>query len=220
MSLLRAPSLAVAAFVALAAADAHATIVVPMTIEQMAAEATCVARGRVVNSQAAWDDTHRRIYTYTEIQILERVRTKGSIPDSVVVRTLGGEVGTIGMKVSGTPQFTLAEEVVVFLRPDPVDATEFQVIGMSQGKFHVERAEKGAAFAVPSVEGLAFAKPGDGGGMKIDPTNVDAARIPLSTLRARVQGAGGATPVPQEPAQPKVDTTPPVTPPASTPNGQ
>ena len=95
-----------------------------------------------------------------EIQILERLHSTGDVANNVVVRTLGGEVGNIGMKVSGTPQFTLGEEVIVFLRNDPVDPTQFQVIGMSQGKFHVERPEKGGAVAIPSLEGLAFAKPG------------------------------------------------------------
>jgi hypothetical protein len=189
------------------------TIVVPMTIEDMAVEASCVARARVVNTQATWDDAHRRIYTYTEVQILERLHTKGEVLDSVVIRTLGGEVGNIGMKVSGTPQFALGEEVVVFLRSDPVDATQFQVIGMSQGKFHVERPDKGGAVAVPSVEGLAFAKPGADGKMKIDPTNVDAARIPLNVMRDRVLAAVRA-PVPQQ--QPGIDVTPPVTPPNTT----
>ena len=180
-----------------------------MTIEEMAVEASCVARARVVNTQATWDDSQRRIYTYTEIQILERMHTKGEVHDSVVIRTLGGEVGNIGMKVSGTPRFTLGEEVVVFLRNDPVDPAQFQVIGMSQGKFHVERPEKGGAVVVPSIEGLAFAKPGADGKMMVDPTNVDAARIPLSTMRDRVLAAV-RPPVPAQ--SPSLDTAPPTTP--------
>ncbi len=122
------------------------------------------------------------------------------------------------MQVSGTPRFTLGEEVVVFLRNDPVDATQFQVIGMSQGKFHVERPEKDGAFAVPSVEGLAFAKPGSDGRMKIDPTAVDAGRIPLGTIRDRVQAAVGSTPArPTQPQTPALDGTPVTAPPATPP---
>lgn len=172
----------------LASVEANATIVVPMTIEEMSAEAACVARGRVVNQQAAWDEAHRRIYTYTEIQVLERIHTKGTVPDTVVVRTLGGEVGEIGMKVSGTPRFEVGEEVVVFLRPDPVDAHQFQVVGMSQGKFAVERSEKGAIYAVPSVEGLAFARPSTEGKLMVDETT-DVSRISLGIMRDRVQAA-------------------------------
>lgn len=200
-----------------AASEAQATIVVPMTIEKMAVEAALVARGRVVNTQAAWDDAHRRIYTYTEIQVLERIHAPSAVPGTIVIRTLGGEVGNIGMKVSGTPRFTLGEEVVVFLRPDPMDAQQFQVIGMSQGKFHVERPLKGGALLVPSVEGLAFARPGSDGRMKIDPTQEDPARIPLDTLKERVHAAleSRGTPAPptgtgiQVPGQP---ATPPVSP--------
>jgi hypothetical protein len=189
---------------------AGATIVVPMTLEEMAIEASCVARGRVVNTQSAWDDAQRRIYTYTEIQILERIHTSRSVPDFVVVRTLGGEVGEVGMKVSGTPRFTLGEEVVVFLRADPVDAEQFQVIGMSQGKLHVERPLKGGELAVWSLEGLAFARPGGDGRMKIDPTQGDPSRIPLDDLRARVLAAV----TPAAAAQPGVDVAPeaPLTP--------
>jgi hypothetical protein len=172
----------------LASLEAKATIVVPMTIEQMAAESACVTRGRVVSQQAAWDEAHRRIYTYTEIQVLERIHSKGSVPDTVVVRTLGGEVGEIGMKVSGTPKFEVGEEVVVFLRHDPVDEHQFQVVGMSQGKFAVERADKGAIYAVPSVEGLAFARPSAEGKMMVDETT-DASRISLGVMKDRVQAA-------------------------------
>lgn len=197
------------------AAEAQATIVVPMTIEEMAVEAALVARGRVVNTQAAWDDAHRRIYTYTEIQILERIHAPSAVPDSIVVRTLGGEVGNIGMKVSGTPKFTMGEEVVVFLRLDPIDPQQFQVIGMSQGKFHVERPLKGGALLVPSAEGLAFARPGSDGRMKIDPQHEDPARVPLESLRERVQAAleargtpapptGTNIPVPGQPVTPRV----------------
>ena len=200
----------------LVATEARATIVVPMTIEEMAVEAACVARGRVVNTQSVWDDAHRRIYTYTEIQILERIHTKGRVHDSVVVRTLGGEVGNVGMKVSGTAKFTLGEEVVVFLRADALDATQYQVIGMSQGKLTVERAEKGGAVAVPSVEGLAFAKPGADGKMMIDPTKVDEGRIPLGVLRDRIRAAVGLKdpePVPEV----APETPPSVEPPVQTP---
>ena len=195
----------------LSPSEARATIVVPMTIEEMAIEASCVARGRVLNTQATWDDAHRRIYTYTEIEILERIHAKGEVASNVVVRTLGGEVGNIGMKVSGTPKFTLGEEVVVFLRNDPVDPTQFQVIGMSQGKFQVERPQKGGAVAVPSVEGLAFAKPGAGGKMMVDPTHTDAARIPLDTMRQRVRSAVQPA-APTSPQAPAIDVTPPSAP--------
>ncbi|MCB1282514.1 MAG: hypothetical protein KDB18_13410 [Salinibacterium sp.] len=118
---------------------ASATIVVPRTLEEMATHATAVVRAKVVARQSAWDADHRRIHTYTELALLETVAGE-SAKGPLVVRTMGGEVGDIGMRVAGVARFEVGEEVVLFLRVDPLDRSHFQVVGMSQGKYVVDRS--------------------------------------------------------------------------------
>lgn len=193
---------------------ASATIVLPRTVEEMATGASTVVRAKVVARQSAWDADHRRIHTYTELAVLETVT--GEAPKgALVVRTMGGAVGDIGMRVAGVAKFEVGEEVVVFLRVDPLDASHFQVIGMSQGKYTVDRSG-GAPVAVASVEGLAFARRTAEGKLSVDGHTSDlAGRVPLVDLVARVRAAKagrGATPVaPSAPAGPSTPSTPATT---------
>jgi hypothetical protein len=130
------------------------------------------------------------------------------------VRTIGGEVGKIGMRVSGVEKFTPNEEVVVFLRRDPGDQQLFQTVGMSQGKFSVQHEAKGRAVLIPSVEGLAFARPASDGTIKVSDETPAPNRIPLSELKERVTAAltaqvkTPADPVTAPNVQAPVDTTP------------
>lgn len=167
-----------------------ATVVVPMTIEDMTKESECVVRGRVVSSESAWDREHSKIYTSTEVTVLDPIHVTSGVPTKVVVRTLGGEVGSIGMKVAGTERFVLNEEVLLFLRKDPLVSSAFQVVGMSQGKYRIEaEAKTGRAMAVPSVEGLAFVRPDDTGILKVDPSAPQPSVLSLSDLKRRVLAA-------------------------------
>lgn len=190
----------------LAPAAALATIMVPTTIEEMSTEAVLVVTGRVLAQEAAWDQAHRKIFTFTEIQVLERIAGT-SDPKSLVVRTMGGEVGDIGMKVSGTPKFSPDEEVLLFLRDDPVEAGTFQVIGMSQGKFRLVRQPDGKTQVVPSVEGLAFVRRDGTGTYKVDESITPEGALDLGAVKARVLAARAAAPtqgptLPTTPAKP------------------
>ncbi len=174
----------------MAALPAAATIVVPLTIEEMAVRARAVVCGRVVKRSSAWDEAHKRIYTDTEIEVLDRIHDEAKVPAKIVLRALGGEVGDIGMSVSGTARFQVGEEVLVFVRSDPVQADKFQVIGMSQGKYRIERPGGQDPVAVPGLAGLSFARPNaETGAMVIQRTAHAPGQIALSVLRKRVQEA-------------------------------
>lgn len=191
-----------------ASAVATATIIVPQSVEEMAVASTAVVRAKVLQRQAAWDKDHRRIHTHTELQVLETVHSRQAVTGSVVIRTMGGEVGDIGMRVAGVARFEVGEEVLVFLTPDPLDAGEFQVVGMSQGKYRIDRS--GAEpMAVGSVEGLAFARRDTNGQLQVDHDAAEkGGKVSLSALVARVKAAVAAAP--QTPATPTVPTIPSV----------
>jgi hypothetical protein len=184
-----------ASLLALSAGSAVATVMMPMSLEEMSVEAKLVVTGKVLSAQSAWDESHRRIFTYTEIQVVEKIAGDAE-PRTLVIRTMGGEVGDIGMNVSGTPRFATNEEVLVFLRQDPVEAQSYQVIGMSQGKFKVVRPEKGPVEVVPSTAGLAFVKRDQGGSYKVDETISPESKMTLDALKQRVVSARRAPTAP------------------------
>ncbi len=168
---------------------ANATIVVPLSLEDLTVRSRAVVRATVRQHQSAWDEDHKRIYSYTELSVTEVI--SGEAPETLLVRTLGGEVGDIGMKVSGTPRFVLDQEVVVFLRRDSMDPDDFTVVGMSQGLYRIERDSAGRVMAVPGAEGLAYARKGRDGQRIVD-TNTEAIRIAYEALKSRVQAAAAA----------------------------
>lgn len=193
--------------------SSFATVVVPRTVDQMTAEAKTVVLGLVLSRESRWDDARRRIHTFTEVRVTET--WAGEAPGRLVIRTLGGEVGSIGMKVSGMPQFQVGEEVVLFLAADAMDAERFQVMGLAQGKFHVDRS-RGAAQAVPSTEGLVFAVRDGTGNLSVDPSATGLRAVALDALRTRVKTARSA-PAVLTPAPSPVTPAPvtPMTPPAA-----
>ncbi|MBI3185837.1 MAG: hypothetical protein HYZ28_27180 [Myxococcales bacterium] len=143
-----------AALLALAAATASATVIVSQTIEEMAASAPVIVRGTVGQIQTRWDEGQRRIWTYAEIRVEERL--KGEAPAILLVRQPGGVVGPIGQKVSGAAQFKEGEEAVLFLERAADDPTVFGVWSLAAGKVAFERSKVGELRAVRHLEGLAL----------------------------------------------------------------
>ena len=190
----------------------------PLSVEDLTARCRTVVRATVRQQQSVWDGAHKRIYTFTELAVSEVIH--GDAPKTIVVRTMGGEVDGVGMKVSGTARFVPNQDIVVFLRSDPMPEAapdSFTVVGMSQGLYRLEKDTAGRMIAVPGVEGLAFARRNINGQQVVD-HHTDAVRIPFDTLRGRVLTAARtpatppatapgmlpATPKPQKPVAPGV----------------
>ena len=106
---------------------AEATIVVPLTLEQMQTRSNVIVRAIVLDSTSQWDRSEKHIFTFTRLKILETYKGDNAVGEIIRIRTLGGEVGGVGMAVAGTAKFQPSEEVVVFGRIDRYDAANFQM---------------------------------------------------------------------------------------------
>lgn len=161
---------------------------VPLSIENLSEKADAIVRGRVVNDYAAWDSSHQQITTYTEITLIDTMLAPSSMSESFVVRTLGGVVGDIGMHVSGSPTFTLGEDVLLFLARVGDEPNNYRVLGMSQGKYQIEVEDKGRLVAVADVRGIAFIRPPSMAAAATDEPSLEArpARIAYADLKARI----------------------------------
>ena len=90
-------------------------------------------------------------------------------------------------------------------------ASHFQCIGMSQGKYRIDRTSIGQVIVVPGVEGLAFARRNARGGLSVDAEQPGPGKLTLSAFRQRVLGAlAPVTPPPRS-------SMPPATPGLATP---
>jgi hypothetical protein len=104
---------------------------------QLAGFADVILTGRVVDLRTGTDPVVNAIYTYVTIDV-GRV-LKGAVNDAqIVVKQLGGETATRGLRVSGQASFTLGEDVLLFLEVRPRDASLYTV-ALWQGKWTLAR---------------------------------------------------------------------------------
>ncbi len=155
-----------------------ATIVIPMSIEEMTVKADRVVRARAMSSHSEWNPAHTEIDTFTTFQVIETM--KGAQASTIVVRQMGGHVGNVIQKVSGVRHWNLGEEQVLFLRPSEVGGGVTAVVGLFQGSFRVQRAGAAAMVSNGAPEALQY-----------DPTRQTtgqfrSSNITLDELRQRV----------------------------------
>lgn len=115
---------------------ANATTLARMGFEELAQQATAVARLRCLSTRSFWQDGE--IWTDTQFEVVEQA--KGSLPAIVHVRTLGGTLGPLHSRVEETPVFHPGEETFLFLwerKGGPM-----HVLGWSQGTFRIARDSK------------------------------------------------------------------------------
>ncbi len=135
---------AVFAAVVAATPPAGATILRQFDLHGLSRAAQVVVRGKVLSQEARWNADRTRIYRYSTVEVLERVkgaRRAASGPDRVVVKQIGGEIDGTTMMVAGTADLEVGEELVLFLR---TDGRFHYLVGMHQGKLGVRRDVAGA----------------------------------------------------------------------------
>lgn len=121
---------------------ANATTLARMRFEELAQQATAVARLRCLGAKSFWEKGE--IWTVTDFEVLEQA--KGSLPAVVHVRTLGGTLGHLHSHVEETPVFHPGEEAYLFLWGR--EGEPLRVLGWSQGTFRIARDAKTGAEAV------------------------------------------------------------------------
>lgn len=117
--------------------DASATRVRAMTLGDLVQSSGLVVRGTVVSQRAIWDASRQRIYTDSRVVVEgELVGRAGAGP--VVVRQLGGQIGSVAQVVAGVGRLRVGETVLLFLTHSS-DGPHRYVVGMAQGRFRVAR---------------------------------------------------------------------------------
>jgi hypothetical protein len=117
----------------------------------MGEESALVVQGRVTGVRSYWNDSQTKIFTETTVDV-ER-SYKGAAGGAVSVVQLGGVVGHVQMKVEGALAWSPGEEVLLFL--EPFNGGRYMVYGLSQGKYEIQRDERGRPFVSrAALEGI------------------------------------------------------------------
>jgi hypothetical protein len=158
---------------------AHATTLARLSLDQLAAGSSAVARVRCTATESRWENG--AIWTVTTLQVVEILQ--GSPPSQITLRLPGGRVGHLTSTVDGTPKFAPGSEAIVFLQPSR--AGGLTVAGWAEGTFRISRdprtgvesvTQQSSAFAVFDTATRTFRTEG-------------VRRMPIEEFRARVVAA-------------------------------
>lgn len=117
------------------ARPAHATVVVPASLDELAAGASAIFHGRVTDVQPRWEPGRRRIESFVAIDVADYL--KGDLGSLVIIRVPGGELGPFRSIVVGAPTFAAGDEVILFVGASGPFYP--YVLGLDQGVFRVVR---------------------------------------------------------------------------------
>ena len=168
---------------------AEATTVVLMDERQLTEQAVVVVIGRVTRIQTAEDTTTGAIHTFVFLDPSDVLA--GHLPDGeVVLREAGGDLPQRSERIFGSPEYTVGEEVLVFIDQNP-DGT-LRTASMAMGKYTIGQNPDGVAIATRRLgNNVAVLHPASG---ELD-VNPVPETLPLDELTAHIRAAapdGGA----------------------------
>ncbi len=126
-------------------AAAHATVLVPADLSELARDARVIARGAVVSVDAQWTEDRRTIETIVTLET--ETYLKGSLDHVLQFKVPGGTLGRLRNVVIGAPRFEVGQRVIVFLGANG-PRLPF-LLGLSQGVYRVDVGPTGAAMVSP-----------------------------------------------------------------------
>lgn len=123
---------------------------VQLPFDQVAAEATLIVRGHVVNVYSAWDSTHETIFSYATVRV-QRYIGETTGPDTLMIREAGGTVGNYTQQAIGFPELREGEEVVLLLTKWD-DSDDWRIHAYNQGKFLVRKGPRGEVLSEDPIK--------------------------------------------------------------------
>ena len=153
-------------------------VMVPLSMEDLVVESDAVVLGHCIDKRVYQEG--KMIWTEYTIQVYEVL--KGEKLKEVRVRQPGGELGDVGIAVSGAVSFAPFEEVLLFLSKEEKGARD--LIGFGQGKFKIYYDKKtGKKFAHQQLEGIKFIE----SGKKEKPKEKAISKIELEQLKEEIK---------------------------------
>lgn len=124
------------------AADAPASVVVPMTLAELSRDARVIVEAEVLAVHVTADTG--RVERVVSLRV--RARWKGDSDNVVHLRLPGGTHGRTHTMVTGVPSMRVGERFVLFLADSPGGA--YRVLGLHQGAWRVQASPLNGAWLV------------------------------------------------------------------------
>jgi hypothetical protein len=163
-----------------------ASIVIPATLDELAAEAHLIVHARVARVDTRQAPGTLRVERVVSLEVLRAL--KGSPETGVMVVLPGGTYGRYRTVVPGIPEVSDGDEVILFLRTSTGGVP--QLVGFTQGLLHVRvDAETGqrtvAAPVVGGVDGPVVRGATDRGPQPLARIEARIGLVVLAQLRGR-----------------------------------
>lgn len=134
-------------------AVSEATVVVPLTREELSAQSDFVVRATVLSRRSGWNDDRSQIVTWTRLRVAEYL--KGSGAQELVVRQFGGQVDGLESEIPGDARLGVGQHAVLFLRRG--EGVVF-LTALAQSVYVVTASPEGGAVVRRELSGLTFAR--------------------------------------------------------------
>lgn len=141
---------------ALAAAQALASVAIPLALDDLVSQSKGIVVGTVTAIESHWDARRAAIDTTIEIAVSDILKGGPAVP-TVTLKQSGGTVGGVHAWVNGSPEFALGERVLVFLSTN-ADGS-LRVLQLAQGKLSIVADDftgEEFAFQDPAPAGLSL----------------------------------------------------------------
>lgn len=156
LGLTAALALPLSASVMLAPARAEATVVVPLSREQLVEWSDVVVRATVVEQRSLWNERHTQIVTHSVLHVREYLKGQGA--ETLTLVTSGGVVGNVESRVDGEARFEAGQDVVLFAQRAGDDFVT--LTALAQSLYVVEHTPGQEPVARRDLSQLSFARPG------------------------------------------------------------
>lgn len=127
------------------AASPRAAVVIPVNLSELSRDASTVALGTVVGTEARWTADRRAVETLVTLSAQRYL--KGALGETVRFRVPGGRLGRYRTIMPGAPEFSVGQRVIVFLG-GTIPAVP-HVLGLSQGVFRLVATDDGWSVTPP-----------------------------------------------------------------------
>jgi hypothetical protein len=173
--------LSAALLILLMVATANATMVKPMTVEELTDASAQIVEGQALESWTSWNPQHTRIYTYTRVKVSRAL--KGSAQDTLIIRQVGGSADGYTQHVAGVQPMSAKERALLFLRPSQANDGTMVIVGLMQGHFRVARDPQRGSLVVSN--GVMGAEQVSKGSVQ----NYKGQRLTLAEMERRIRKA-------------------------------
>ncbi|MBK7992577.1 MAG: hypothetical protein IPK14_03945 [Blastocatellia bacterium] len=141
--------LIVATFFGLVTKQAQAGSLVKISDKNLVLSSDAILTGKVLSIESRWDASKTNIYTDITIALNQTI--KGDLgSNTIVIEQVGGKIGDKQVWLTGSPEFSVGEEVLLFLKANSEGVLHTAHMGM--GKFSISQTSENKTVFRPSLD--------------------------------------------------------------------